>query len=147
MKLKQISVPMENSHNRLHELLRELGDKGLYPRALTLADTGNLGELRILVSDTAKARQILMQRGIPGRVDDVVAVQLEDKPSQLADLLLRLTAADITINYGYALAGMNSANAIMIFHFNDNDKAIKVLSEKDVGPADSNARGHLQAVC
>ena len=56
MKLKQISVPIENSHSRLHELLRELGDKGINPRALTLVDTGNLGELRILVSDTAKAK-------------------------------------------------------------------------------------------
>ena len=147
MKLKQISVPMENSHNRLHELLRELGDKGLYPRALTLADTGNLGELRILVSDTAKARQLLMQKGIPGRVEDVVAVQLADKPNQLADLLLRLTANDITVNYGYALAGMNSANTVMIFHFSDNDKALRILGEKEVGRMDGDDLQHWQAAC
>lgn len=147
MKLKQISVPIENSHSRLYELIRELGDNGINPRGLTLVDTGNLGEVRILVSDTARARQILMQRDIPGRVDDVVAVQLEDKPDQLPDLLSRLMEHDIVVNYGYALAGINSGNTIIVFHFNDNDKAIRVLREKEIRLVDSHAFGQLEAAC
>jgi hypothetical protein len=73
-----------------------------------------------------------MKKDIPARVDDVVAVQMEDKPGQLADLLERLMAAGIKIKYGYALAGMDSGKAIMIFRFDDNDKAIEVLTEKEV---------------
>ena len=132
MKLKQISVQIENSQDRLYEFTRALGDEGINLRALTLVDTGNLGELRVLVSDTALARQILMKKDIPARVDDVVAVQMEDKPGQLADLLERLMAAGIKIKYGYALAGMDSGKAIMIFRFDDNDKAIEVLTEEEV---------------
>ncbi|MGD9225751.1 MAG: amino acid-binding protein, partial [Desulfobacterales bacterium] len=74
MKLKQISVPIENSRDRLYELTHALENKGITPRALTLVDTGNYGELRILVSDVVTARQILLQKEIPGRIDDVVAV-------------------------------------------------------------------------
>jgi hypothetical protein len=132
MKLKQISVQIENSQDRLYEFTRALGDEGINLRALTLVDTGNFGELRVLVSDTALARQILMKKDIPARVDDVVAVQMEDKPGQLADLLERLMAAGIKIKYGYALAGMDSGKAIMIFRFDDNDKAIEVLTEEEV---------------
>jgi hypothetical protein len=40
MKLKQISVPIENSHDRLYELTKALEDKGITPRALTLVDKG-----------------------------------------------------------------------------------------------------------
>ncbi len=132
MKLKQISVQIENSHDRLYEFTRALGDEGINLRALTLVDTENFGELRVLVSDTSTARQILMKKDIPARIDDVVAVQMEDKPGQLADLLERLMAAEIKIKYGYALAGMDSGKAIMIFCFDDNDKAIEVLTNKEV---------------
>jgi hypothetical protein len=132
MKLKQISVQIENSQDRLYEFTRALGDEGINLRALTLVDTGNFGDLRVLVSDTSAARQILMKKDIPDRVDNVVAVQMEDKPGQLADLLERLMTAGIKIKYGYALAGMDSGKAIMIFRFDDNDKAIEVLTQKEV---------------
>ena len=132
MKLKQISVQIENSQDRLYEFTRALADEGINLRALTLVDTGNFGELRVLVSDTSTARQILMKKDIPARVDDVVAVQMEDKPGQLADLLERLMEVGIKIKYGYALAGMDSGKAIMIFRFDDNDKAIEVLTKKEI---------------
>ncbi len=34
MKLKQISVPIENSNNRLYEFTRALDEKGITPRAI-----------------------------------------------------------------------------------------------------------------
>ena len=146
MKLKQISVPIENSRNRLYEFTRALDDKGLNPQALTLVDTGDFGELRVLVSDTAKARQILMQKDIPGRVEDVVAVQIEDRPGELPDLLARLMEADIKVKYGYALARMNSDTTIMIFRFSDNDEAINVLKRKKFYLVDGGTIGRLEAV-
>jgi hypothetical protein len=145
MKLKQISVQIENSHDRLYEFTRALGDEGINLRALTLVDTGNFGELRVLVSDTSMARHILMKKDMPARVDDVVAVQVEDKPGQLADLLERLMADGVKIKYGYALAGMDSGKAIMIFRFDDNDKAIEVLSRKDVQLVDQDSFNRLAA--
>ena len=145
MKLKQISVQIENSHDRLYEFTRALGNEGINLRALTLVDTGHYGELRVLVSDTATARQILMKKDIPARVDDVVAVQMEDKPGQLADLLERLMEAGIKIKYGYALAGMDSEKAIMIFRFEDNDKAIEILTQNQVQLVDRETFNKLAA--
>ena len=147
MKLKQISVQIENSQDRLYEFTRGLADEGINLRALTLVDTGNFGELRVLVSDTSRARQILMKKDIPARVDEVVAVQMEDKPGQLADLLEKLMAAEIKIKYGYALAGMDSDKAIMIFCFDDNDKAIEVLTKKEVHLMDRETFCKLEAAC
>jgi len=145
MKLKQISVQIENSQDRLYEFTRALADEGINLRALTLVDTGNFGELRVLVSDTSTARQILMKKDIPARVDDVVAVQMEDKPGQLADLLERLMKTGIKIKYGYALAGMDSGKAIMIFRFEDNDKAIKILTKKEIHLMDRESFNKLAA--
>ena len=68
MKLKQISVPIENSHDRLYKITKAFSSRGIIPRALTLVDKGNYGELRILVSDLIAARQILMQKCIPNQL-------------------------------------------------------------------------------
>jgi hypothetical protein len=145
MKLKQISVPMENSYARLYELTKALENEGITPRALTLVDTGNYGELRILVSEVATTRQILMQKDIPGRVDDVVAVEIDNTAGQLSMLIEKLMDAEIKIKYSYAFAGINRGKAVMVFCFNDNDKAIRILTEKHIQPLDYNTIGTLEA--
>jgi hypothetical protein len=145
MKLKQISVPIENDHDRTYELTKALGDKGINLRALSLVDTGYYGELRILVSDVPAARHILMQKGIPAHIDEVIAVEVEDRPGQFSNLLESLRHADIKIRYAYACAGINSGRAILVCCFNDNDRAITVLKEKGVYLLDEMALSILEA--
>jgi len=145
MKLKQISVPMENSYERLYELTKALEDEGITPRALTLVDTGNYGELRILVSEVAAARQILMKKDMPGHVDDVVAVEIDTAPGQLSELIEKLRVADIKIKYSYACAGVSQSKTVMVFCFTDNDKAIRVLTEKHIQPLNYHTIGMLEA--
>ena len=93
MKLKQIVISIENSSERLLEVTRALGEQGINLRALSLVDTGAFGQLRLLVSDVAKTRRILMKMHMPAFVNDVVAVEVEDKPGSLARLLEPLTEA------------------------------------------------------
>ena len=59
MKLKQIVVSIENAPGRLYEVTEALGKAGINLRALNLVDTGAFGQLRLLVSDVAKARRVL----------------------------------------------------------------------------------------
>ena len=67
MKLKQIVVSIENSPGRLLEVTEALGEAGINLRALNLVDTGAFGQLRLLVSDVAKAGVRIRQRGCGGR--------------------------------------------------------------------------------
>lgn len=136
MKLKQISVPIENSHNRLYEITKALADRGISPKAFTLVDKGNYGELRILVSDLIAARQILMQKDIPGHIDEVVALEIKDQPGHLSQVIEALTDAEITIKYSYAYAGSHLGKAVMIFCFSDNDRALQVLTENRIHALD-----------
>ena len=145
MKLKQISVPLENSHDRFYELTKALADKGIAPRALSLVDKGNYGELRIVVSDLITARQVLMRKNIPGRVDDVVAIEIENQLGHLPQLIEELMEAEIKIKYSYACAGDNFGKTIMIFCFSDNDKALEVLRKKHIHALDYHTLGMLEA--
>ena len=135
MKLKQISIPIENSHDRLYKITKALTKMGITPTALTLVDKGDYGELRLLVSDLIAARQILMQKGIPGRIDEVVALEIEKKPEYLAQITKVLMDAGITIQYSYACVGSHPEKTNMVFRFSDNNKAIEVLAAINIRAA------------
>ncbi len=131
MKLKQINISLENRHGRLYEVARALGERGINIRAMNLVDSGAFGQLRLLVSDLVAARRYLMEKHLPARIDEVVAVEIEDSPGSLANMLEHLYDTDINVNYSYAFVGMSGGNAVMIFNFNDNDGAVEILREKN----------------
>ncbi len=144
MKLKQISIFIENSPGRLYEVTQALGEAGINLRALSLADIGDYGVLRLLVSDVAPARRIFMKKSLPARVDDVVAVEIADYPGSLAEVLKPLLEADVNITYMYSSIGFSSGKAMVIFRFNDNDKAITILKDHGIRLLDAEALGILE---
>ncbi len=127
MKIKQLSVFIENAPGRLFQVAQALGEAGISIRALQIADVGEFGVLRLLVSNVTLAMQILMTGNMPARVDEVIAVEIEDQPGGLARILKPLLEGGISINYAYGLVGAPTGKAIMIFRFNDSDRAIALL--------------------
>ena len=132
MKLKQIVISIENSPNRLYRVIKAMSNAGINLRALNLVDTGAFGQLRLLVSDVAKARRILMEMNIPAFVNEVVAAEIDDKPGSLSNIMLPLMEADIRVKFIYAYLGTSVGKAVMIFRFSDNDRAIDVLQQNGV---------------
>ena len=144
MKLKQIVVSIENAPGRLYEVTNALGQAGINLRALNLVDTGAFGQLRLLVSDVTKARRILMEMAIPAHINEVVAVEIEDKPGSLSQVLKPLFEANVQVIYTYAFIGFSQGKAVMIFRFSDNDKAIEVLQANHISLLDADAFGILE---
>jgi len=144
LKLKQIVVSIENEPGRLSEVTESLGNAGINLRALNLVDTGAFGQLRLLVSDVVTARKILMKMQIPAYVNEVVAAEIEDKPGSLARLLKPLTEAGVTVIFMYAFITFSKGNAIMVFRFSDNDKAIEVLQANGMNLLDAKEFGILE---
>jgi hypothetical protein len=147
MKLKQISVFIENSPGRLYEVTHALGEAGINLRALNLVDTGDFGKLRLLVSDIALTRRIMMERHIPARVDEVLAAEIPDHPGALAALLKPLKEADVSVVHMYAFIGglSSSGKAVMIFRFSDIDRAMEILQASGVRLLDAETFGILES--
>ena len=145
MKLKQISIFLENSPGRLYQATQALGDAGLNLRSLSICDVSGFGVLRILVSDVAKARRIVMEKQLPARVDNVVAAEISDTPGSLAQILKFLMENDVNVDYMYALAGTSSGKAVMVFCFSDNDLAIRLLQEHQIKLMDAESFGILDS--
>lgn len=144
MKLKQISIFIENVPGRLLAVTQALADAGINLRALNLVDITDFGVLRLLVSDVAKARRIMMEKQMPARVDEVIAVEIEDIPGSLASVLRPLLDASISVTYMYAFIGFSSGKAVMIFQFSDNDKAIETLQKNGLRLLDAEAFGMIE---
>lgn len=132
MKVEQISIFLENKPGALAEVTRILGESGVNIRALSLADTKDFGILRLIVNDSEKAKEILGRKGFTVRKTEVVAVEVPDRPGGLAEILKILAEASINVEYLYAFVQQSGENAIIIFRFDETDRAISVLSEKKV---------------
>ena len=143
-KLKQIVVSIENSPGRLFEVTNALGNAGINLRALNLVDTGAFGQLRLLVSDVAKARRLLMEMQIPAMVNEVIAAEIKDRPGQLANVLKPILDANISVVFMYAFLRQSQERAVMIFRFSDNDKAIAVMQENGVNLLNAEQFGILE---
>ena len=144
MNLKQIVISIENAPGRLFEVTNALGNAGINLRALNLVDTGAFGQLRLLVSDVAKARRILMKMEIPAFVNEVVAAEIEDKPGSLAKILQSLTDTGVYVVSMYAFIRFSQGKAVMIFRFSNNEKAIEVLRANGINLLDAEAFGILE---
>lgn len=132
MKIKQISIFIENRAGRLAEVTGILGKANVNIRALSLADTSNFGILRLIVNDVNKAISVLKESGFTVGETDVIAVEVPDVPGGLAQVLEHLRAESINVEYMYAFVEKTTDNAILIFKIEDLDRAIKVLQDKRI---------------
>lgn len=131
MKAVQISIFLENTGGRIAEATSILAKANINIRAMSLADTTDFGVLRLIVNDVEKAEKALKEEGFAVGKTNVVAVEVSDDPGGLNEILQFLAAAEINVEYIYALKQVNDT-AIMIFRFDNTDNAIKVLEDKGV---------------
>jgi len=131
MKVEQISIFIENKSGRLAEITRVLGDAGINIRALSLADTSDFGILRLIVNDGAKAATVLKDNGFTVSMTEVVAVEVPDHPGGLSAILQTLDREAINVEYMYAFVERCGGNAVIIFRFDETDKAITTLKAQN----------------
>ncbi len=132
MSVEQISIFIENTEGRLAEVTAILRDANVNIRALSLADTTDFGVLRLIVNDNDKAEQALKKEGFTVGRTKVMAVEIDDEPGGLNKVLDPLCENEVNVEYMYAFANPQCKNAIMMFRFNDYDKALKILGQKNI---------------
>lgn len=136
MKLKQLSVFLENRPGALRGACRELADAGINLMTLCLADTQQFGILRLIVQDWVKAKERLEARGSVVKVTEVVAVEVPDRPGGLAGLLEVFERGGINVEYMYAFTMKQEDMGLLVFRFDDPDRAVEALQAARVNVVD-----------
>ncbi len=139
MKLKQISLFIENKTGSISAPCKVLADAGVDISTLMLADTKDYGILRLLARDWERAKSLLEKAGYAAKTTDVVAVEVEDRPGGLAKVLEALERHSIDVDYMYAFTESRAGKAVLIFRFENPDQAIERLAKEGIGVLDSPA--------
>ncbi len=141
MKLKQLSLFLENKPGNVRKACRTLSDSGINIETMALADTEQFGILRILVKEWEQAKEVFEKNGVVVRVSDVVALAVEHRPGGLADILDVLDEAGLNIEYMYGFTQSlerdqngvaASGSAVIVFRFDNPDLAIEKLRERQI---------------
>ena len=132
MNIHQISVFLENRTGQLAEITKLLADANVDIRAISIAETADYGLARLIVDDSYKASNILLQHGDILSMTPVWAVEVPDRPSGLADLLNILADAEVDVEYMYSLFTHLDGHAYMIMRISDEPKFLSALGERRI---------------
>jgi hypothetical protein len=132
MKIKQLSVFLENKPGALSALCRLLAKADINIQTFSLADTREFGILRLVVEDTDKARRLLQRHGFAVKVTEMIGIEVADRPGGVASILEALDGTGINVEYAYAFPCQHRDHALLLFRFNDPDGAIKVLKARKI---------------
>lgn len=132
MKLHQLSVFLENKPGHLSHVTGVLRDAGVNIVTLSLADTEQFGILRLIVPDWETAKTALEAAGCVVKTSEVVATEVEDRPGGLADILDIVSDAGVNVEYMYAFTFRTEDRAVLVFRFDDPDRAVEALRGEGV---------------
>ena len=146
MKLKQLSLFLENKPGNVRRACRTLADNSINIETMALADTEQFGILRILVKDWERAKDVFEKNGVVVRVSDVVALAVGHHPGGLADILDVFDDAGLNIEYMYgfpqrighekcggtAAGGGIADSAVIVFRFDNPEVAVETLTKRNI---------------
>ena len=130
MRMKQVSVFVENRPGRLKLLLETLRNAEVNIRALSIADTADFGIVRMILSDTEKGLEVIRDAGLAASTNDVLRVEIPDQPGGLLKTVAEpLAAAGVNVEYVYAFADRPSEHAVVVLKVGDIDAAERLIGK------------------
>ena len=132
MKVTQVSVFMENTPGRLAEVTKVLGNAKINILALTIAETGEFGILRMIVDNWKKAMDVLRKNDLTTTTTEVLAVEIPNEPGSLARIVEMFQKESINIEYVYAFVSHSRDGALIVMRFEDPDQALKILTKNNI---------------
>ncbi len=129
MKVKQLSIFLENRKGRMRKALDVLEKGEVNIRALSIADTSDFGILRLIVPEPDKTKKLLEDNNFIVKIGEVIAVRMQDQPGGLGKILGILDDNDINLEYLYAFVEEKENGAIVLLHPENIDDGIKALQD------------------
>ena len=140
MAIKQLSVFVENKEGKLREITDILAKAGIDIRALSIADTSEFGILRLIVRDPQKAKALLEKNGFVATINDVVGVEINDRPGGLAEIVRLFAERGINMEYMYAFLTRTENKAYLVVRVDDASEVENLLESEKIRiltPADT----------
>jgi len=128
--IKQLSIFIQNEVGSVASITAVLKKHNINLRAIATFDTPQFAILRMIVDQPEKAKTLLIESGFAVTMSDAIAVELEDKPGVLHDVLQLIADAGIGINYIYSIVFRQKTVPLIIINTDNLDKTKQILIEK-----------------
>ena len=132
MKIKQLSIFLQNKMGSLAKPLEVLTVTDVNIRAMCMADTSEFGILRLVVDDPEKGKEALEQNNFLVKMTEIIGVEMNDTPGGLTTVLKIIKDNEIDLEYLYAFTHDKADKAILLLHADDIDKLIEVLQNSNI---------------
>ena len=126
----QLNLKLQNEPGTLARLSRDLANLGINLLALSATDSSSeTAPIRLLVANPELARVKMAQAGYKFSVEEVLFIEIKNRPGALAKAMEKLAQANIDVKYAYATAftGARKTAAVVAVAENDLPKARKLL--------------------
>jgi len=135
MPIQQVSVFLDNRPGSLSELITYLDRFKIKIFALSIADAGEFGLIRMITEDAGRATKILedadfnLAKSKKNIEVTVILTTEKDKVSRIAKIL---GDNDLNIDYAYSSAVRIDGKFALVLRVDDLDKAERILEENDI---------------
>lgn len=133
--VQQVSVFLDNRPGSLSEVMSHLDKNKIRIFALSIADAGEYGLIRMVTSDPETATKILedaefnLAKSKKNIEVAAILITAKDKMSKITHIL---GETGFNIEYAYSSAVHTEGKFALILRVNDLEKAEKILKEKDI---------------
>ena len=124
---KQFSVMVENKRGALAQVCSRLAEKAVNIFALMVPEQLGIAPIRLVVSSDETAKKILDSMGSSYTEEDVLAVEVSDKPGALGKVTRKLADHNIDVKYAYGTIEKGVDKAMIVMGVSDLEAAVKVL--------------------
>jgi len=123
---KALKVEVEDRPGVLGEIASALGAKGINVRAVHAWAEHGHGVVCVVVDKLAAANRLLSTRGLKPQEEEILEVELADKPGTLGEVAKNLGDAGVNIRYVFVGPG-GGRRATVYLAVSDMTAALKAL--------------------
>jgi hypothetical protein len=126
----QLNLTLANDIGTLARLCRDLANGGVNVLAISAPETGHdTGVVRLLVPNRELATRALSKSGYSFAIEEVLFIELGNRPGALAKAVEKLAKASIGIRYAYATASSRTRKTAAVVAVAESDlpRALRLL--------------------
>ncbi len=126
-KVKQLVVVTEDKPGMLAQVSGTIASEDINLDDICAYGMESKAYFMLVTGDNEKAKKALKSKGWTVNEEEVISVELENKPGLLRDMAVQLKNKDINIQYCYGTTYEGAGPCHFIFKAEDNNQALLAL--------------------
>ena len=131
-KIEQVSIFAKNEPGKIERITKVLSNHRINIRAITIASADGYGIIKLLVNDPQKAYHILEKEGFSVALNQVLAIEMEDKPGGFYRVAKVLREQKVNVEDAYGFVIESGKKAVLIMRIKEIKKTETLLRKENI---------------